>query len=76
MLEIEAKTKWCPLSRVGEEFGEQIVTFNRDTTDNTPGEGTLCLGSGCMMWRVATEGITAESKDGKMHQHGDCGLKR
>ena len=53
MTEAEAKTKWCPftLKRVMVMFdpsgGEQTVKQAEDRAN-----GSNCLGSGCVMWRV------------------------
>ena len=60
MTEEEAKTKWCPMARVDLSDGQESkdgypVTFamagvNR-LDGNLPIKGSLCLASGCMMWR-------------------------
>jgi len=47
MTEEEAKTKWCPQARVAAVEGDGP---NR-RYDGAPIRGSLCLASGCMMWR-------------------------
>lgn len=42
--ETEAKTKWCPLVRVGNSAG-----CNRSSMDF--GQVSHCIGSRCMAWR-------------------------
>ena len=47
LTEKEARTKWCPHARLGDEDG---ATFNR-RWDNKVHEATVCLASDCAMWR-------------------------
>jgi len=49
MTEDEAKTKWCPMSRV--QSGD--VAYNRyaGTPPDVFPTNSRCLGSACMMWR-------------------------
>lgn len=60
--EEEAKTKWCPMSRVSafpHKGGDEISLFsNRDICFLVPGNSfdpatdiTKCIASDCMMWR-------------------------
>jgi hypothetical protein len=53
VIESEAKTRWCPWSRV--EVGETGVVVNRFAMDADVAKplfnATLCIGSGCMAWR-------------------------
>lgn len=64
MTEDEAKTKWCPFTRVVVAFADtmsQAATANRDqpsTYGAYPGP-TSCIGSVCMAWRWAQPGIVA-----------------
>jgi hypothetical protein len=53
MTEAEAKTRWCPYSRVEiGDFGVVVNRFPMDADVHQPTfNATLCLGSGCMMWR-------------------------
>lgn len=44
MTEPEARKKWCPLTRVGNEAG-----CNRSHNDF--GSTAFCIGSACMAWR-------------------------
>lgn len=49
MSEDEAKTKWCPASRVngtGTPSDDVVLTSNRPTHD-----AYNCIGSACMAWR-------------------------
>jgi len=53
MTEDEARTKWCPMSRIifdDEEGG--VANLNRNGTDTFG----LCIASGCMMWRLVSIG--------------------
>lgn len=51
----EAKTKWCPLSRVTATSAEDGSSWNRFNypVDETPvpKSGEFCIGSACMVWR-------------------------
>lgn len=71
MTEDEAKTKWCPFTRLtdggreyfdnrGDKFGG---TSGKDGTD-----ASRCIGSGCMAWRAAVE--TAETEDDQTPEGG------
>ena len=64
MTEDEAKTKWCPQSRVSSVGSTGRAGINRDDyggKNKTP-DGTNCIASGCMAWRETSS------------QHGYCGL--
>lgn len=53
MTEEEAKTKWCPMSRLAwlnEDMGKTAITANR-WGHGEPLGGSTCIGSACMMWR-------------------------
>jgi len=67
MTEEEARTKWCPHSRIASEYGG----FNRSVHEEMPQQsyGT-CVGSSCMAWR---EGAVYYS-DGTQQKNGYCGL--
>lgn len=71
MTESEAKTKWCPMFRaviaVGPSDGNEYVT-NRD--DVTGSNGSRCIGSACMAWRVQS----GWSKDAMTGQNGPIDL--
>jgi len=68
MLESEAKTKWCPLSRVPftRDSDDSLTSCNRPSSDmsvdtvNIIEKSTKCIGSDCMAW--GSNGI------------GECGL--
>lgn len=69
MTEDEAKTKWCPLTRLAYGAGVNgSVTLNRDRYGQ-PFDEARCLGSRCMMW-VADY---VKSSTGK---EGYCGIAR
>ena len=72
MTESEAKTKWCPMSRLPWlEKGEdgKAVPGNR-WGDGRPAEGATCIGSACMMWR--RDAITPEEISA--YEHGSDAL--
>jgi hypothetical protein len=50
MTEEEARTKWCPMSRVSLTKGE--VGYNR-VDGGIPSEYATCIGSDCMMWAAS-----------------------
>lgn len=51
MTEEEAKTKWCPMVRLGKNSGMQSWHEQGEELRN-PIE-SRCIGSACMMWRWA-----------------------
>ena len=56
MTEDEAKTKWCPMVRLGVTVGgEPAPGLNRFTNPNNMKsmDFAKCIGSACMMWRNA-----------------------
>lgn len=88
MTEQEARTKWCPMSRVSLTKGE--VGYNR-VDGGIPSEYATCIGSDCMMWEWAEEeyifsgGKVDDSyeevpgglwRKKKEIRHGYCGLAR
>lgn len=65
MTEEEAKTKWCPMARIlftTPDGGYAVGNLFKHSTGMM--EATMCLGSGCMLWR--------EHPDPQMG--GYCGL--
>jgi hypothetical protein len=83
MTEAEAKTKWCPFSRVAAgvlsrdgrtvaiESGQSV--HNRiDVSPGTPTlpDGATCVASTCMAWRWDVE----KCLKGPGVDHGYCGL--
>lgn len=83
MTEDEAKSKWCPFSRVAADLQQEGTVigvspaFNRRTTAECPRGstvyGSLCIGSACMAWRPGTlteNGERVYPPEG----HGYCGL--
>jgi hypothetical protein len=62
MTEDDAKTKWCPFTRMGLNAGAGGVAVNRSLEPvDEPSrrdapysvyDETRCIGSGCMMWRT------------------------
>lgn len=83
MTEEEAKTKWCPMSRVSaypHTGGDKISLFaNRDICFLVPGNSydpatdiTKCIASECMLWRWE---LTREQAENGYHPtDGFCGL--
>jgi hypothetical protein len=75
MNEEEAKSKWCPFTRVALSEG---MSANRTASLGHGGyadiaDETRCLGSGCMMWEWRER--TALQDEGRSPDHGDCMLK-
>lgn len=59
LTEEEAKTKWCPETRIHEVRGAGVYV-NKPITDENPhghanAASVLCIGSACMAWRWADE---------------------
>lgn len=55
LTEEEAKTKWCPETRIHEVRGAGVYV-NKPITDENPhghanAASVLCIGSACMAWR-------------------------
>lgn len=50
MTEAEAKTKWCPNSRIAVYAGAGGAACNRHPQESVE-EDTLCRASACMFWR-------------------------
>jgi hypothetical protein len=50
MTEAEAKTKWCPNSRIAVYAGSGGAACNRHPQESVE-EDTMCRASGCMFWR-------------------------
>ena len=65
MTEDEAKEKWCPFSRIRDDYGG-TSTYNR-TPDSVYGN---CIASKCMMWQSQDH----NKATGK--SYGYCGLAR
>lgn len=51
LTEDEAKMKWCPLARAGDQRGEDRITVNRH--GNAADPDCYCIASACMAWRFA-----------------------
>jgi hypothetical protein len=62
LTEAEAKTKWCPFSRIG-AYGQNR---NQDPPVDFR-EPCTCIASRCMAWRKTTTDVLTESQ-------GYCGL--
>jgi len=74
MKESEAKTKWCPFSRLA-AFGASGGWNRRD--DGLIAAGNHCIGSACMAWRWDL--IDTFDGDGSYEPSdtdGSCGLAR
>lgn len=66
--EDEAKRKWCPFVRVGNDEAPENRRCRVGTVKDGPGVGTpwnCCIGSACMMWVDKPE-----------FKGGCCGLAR
>lgn len=50
MTEDQARTKWCPMARVGSDTSGR-GSLNRDWAKGPNTHSTQCAGSACMMWR-------------------------
>lgn len=67
----EAKTKWCPMTRVGSR--ESIDGTNRDWQDRDI-PAAKCIASDCMVWQWD---LFQEQVDKyNPMPHGHCGLLR
>lgn len=82
--EAEAKTKWCPMSRVihGTDANGYDVAAN-SFGDGVRSKATMCIASACMMWRKTDQigiGPNGEKRDRDMDgrtrwvDRGYCGL--
>ncbi len=56
MTEEEAKTKWCPMTRVGHVAG---MAINRHPDKQDFYTETRCVASKCMMWRETVKAVPA-----------------
>ena len=81
MTEKEAKTKWCPMVRVGEDDAAGNRTAACGVVNAGLGAGTPwqnCIASDCMMWRATDNEIKPQSPadrmDAKSEPAGYCGL--
>ncbi len=69
MTEEEAKTRWCPMTRIS--YGKTDVCDNRGNPNG--GLNALCLASDCMLW--VEDRRTTTPKDRQHHvADGHCGL--
>lgn len=72
MTDEDAKTKWCPFSRVSTNG----VVVNRDNPNDglmtTAEDACRCIASACMMWVSQTEYMNGRYRS---TGRGDCGLK-
>lgn len=79
MTEAEAKTKWCPLARVGSEQ-TGLGSLNRDFRLGEKTMAANCIGPACMAWRPGKPVIRTESRgpEGGYRKveiaNGYCGL--
>lgn len=71
MTEDEARTKWCPFSRVDNTH----TAINREMAynGNSPANGSLCISSDCMAWRHTK---TPRLDEVGVAPEGECGLTR
>lgn len=80
MTEDEARTKWCPHTRVWQISGTEStsVAYNRtesELSSYTNPSRARCIASDCMMWE-STEELFGVPPDEYYETDGDCGLKR
>ena len=68
MTEDEARTKWCPMARVGQLASTGINIVAREDADYY--KHNLCMASDCMMWVEDTAPPITNSN------HGHCGLAK
>lgn len=76
MKESEAKTKWCPHTRLCGAAG--YGASNRDIQTGWDHPKVLCIGSQCMMWEsweYESGNPAIEPTHIKNKGEGDCGLK-
>lgn len=71
--EEQAKTKWCPYSRVMVDQDVE-VSVNRSVRGGEPDPDCMCVATGCMAWRwvVDASGKLVEAPDGALQ--GYCGM--
>ena len=75
MTEEEAKGKWCPLARVKfsaetDENKFTVITGNRTSAGGIAPK-VMCIGSGCMAWRIKEPKYLGEDEDGAGIYDGD-----
>lgn len=68
LTEEEAKTKWCPETRIHEVRGAGVYV-NKPITDENPhghanAASVLCIGSACMAWREVREMQMGDNPNG------------
>ena len=66
MKESDAKTKWCPIYRVG---------FHQELSHNRIHDGVTgnCIGSKCMWWVEITPHLSNENGEAVYYSAGYCG---
>lgn len=84
MTEDEAKTKWCPYTRVFVSTNKGISSFNKHSDENDRFDKRMCcIASECMMWRTGKMKISefVEMRNGSIYKEsyeakdiGWCGL--
>ena len=65
MTEDEAKTKWCPFAASRSVSGMVVIAEQHTANYLGPETGklmTLCVGSGCMAWRVTNQFPSREAR--------------
>lgn len=72
MNEEQAKKKWCPLARLGDDDGS---TFNRRFTEPYAPEPAMCIGHACM-WFVLDEGAFNNGDTDDEEDYYCCGAVR
>lgn len=83
--ESQALKRWCPFSRVATQMADgSIVPSSANRLHAPKGygpiSGSMCIGSGCMAWRVRVHHENRDCREpederiGKYSSDGYCGL--
>jgi hypothetical protein len=68
LTDAEAKMKWCPMARAGDERSDVRIPVNRN--GNAPDQDCYCITSTCMAWRWEAY-RKPDDRDGE--KRGYCG---
>jgi hypothetical protein len=76
MTEDEAKTKWCPMVRMGEGASTDNRNCEQGVISKDPGKGVqwnCCVASACMIWRWDEYGVEYLARDDQLIETGTGG---